>query len=182
MYDGAMQNEQAIEILASGKFMQMVKIGPWEFVRRHTCDGAVGIIATTDENELVLVEQMRIPMGVACLELPAGLVGDSQAEQGEPFAEAARRELLEETGFAATHIEHLHSVATSPGLSNEVIELFRATGLTREHPGGGVENESIKVHRVKIDVIDDWLAKQTAAGLIADGKVYFAAAMLQRGR
>ena len=106
---------------------------------------AVAVIATTDSHELVLVEQMRVPMGARCLELPAGLVGDTEADRGEAMLDAARRELLEETGYAAAAFEHLYSVATSPGLTSETIDLFRATGLTKKQDGGGVGHEDIQV-------------------------------------
>lgn len=180
MYDAAMDNQEAIEVLASGRFMQMVREGHWEYVRRHTAEGAVAVVATTAQDELVLVEQMRVPMGSACIELPAGLVGDSQADKGEALLDAAKRELLEETGYSAASLEHLCSVATSPGLSSEVIDLFRATGLTQEHDGGGVDHEDIKVHLIKVDALDDWLAKRAAQGMVIDVKVYYAAAYLQK--
>ncbi len=181
MYDAEMENKQALEVLASGKFMQMVRAGRWEYVRRHTAEGAVAVIATTDGDELVLVEQMRVPMGSHCLELPAGLVGDTAADKGEALLDAARRELLEETGYTATRLEHLYPVATSPGLSSETIDLFRATGLTKQHAGGGVDHEDIHVHLVKISELDAWLRERQAAGVVIDVKVYCASAMLQRG-
>ena len=176
-----MDDDSAMDVLASGRFMEMVRVGRWEYVRRHTAEGAVAVIATTDDDELVLIEQMRVPMGARCLELPAGLVGDTEADKGEAMIIAARRELLEETGYAATHLDHLYPVATSPGLSNEMIDLFRATGLTKQHAGGGVENEDIHVHLVKIDQLDTWLRSYQEQGTVIDVKVYFAAAMLQLG-
>lgn len=182
MYDAGMDENLPIETLASGQFMQMVRQGRWEYVRRHTAEGAVAVVATTDEDELVLVEQMRVPMGSPCLELPAGLVGDTQADKGEALLVAAQRELLEETGYAATSFNHLYPIATSPGLSNEVIDLFRATGLTKEHAGGGVNHENITVHAIKIDALDDWLASRAAQGMVIDVKVYYASALLQRNR
>lgn len=178
-YNATMSQDETIEILASGKFMQMVRDGRWEYVRRHTCDGAVAILATTEVGEVVLVEQHRVPMGCPCLELPAGLVGDTEADQGEAMLVAAERELLEETGYTAKSMEHLFPFATSPGLSNEVIDLFRATGLSKTHDGGGVGNEDITVHLVKADKLDDWLAEQRAAGFVIDMKVYYAAALLK---
>lgn len=180
MYDTQMDDKQGLEVLASGKFMQMIRLGRWEYARRHTCDGAVAVIATTNEGELLLVEQMRVPMGTNCLELPAGLVGDTEADKGEAMLDAAKRELLEETGYTATTFEHLYPVATSPGFSNEMIDLFRATGLTQQHAGGGVDHENIHVHRVKLNELDSWLSERQSQGAIIDAKVYFAAAMLLR--
>lgn len=175
-----MAHEYETEVLASGRFMQMIRKGHWEYVRRHTCDGAVAVVAITDQNELVLVEQWRVPMDAPCLELPAGLVGDTDEDKGEAGLDAARRELLEETGYAAATLEHLYPVATSPGLSSEIIDLFRATGLTKEHDGGGVDQEAITVHTIKINELQDWLAQQTADGMVIDVKVYFALAYLQK--
>ena len=175
-----MENSETIQVLASGQFMQMVRHGHWEYARRHNADGAVAILATTDEGELVLVEQHRVPMACPCLELPAGLVGDTAADKGEAMRVAAERELLEETGYTASSIEHLYPIATSPGLSNEMIDIFRATGLSKAQDGGGVGHEDITVHLVKVNELDGWLAKQRSAGMVIDVKVYYAAALLQR--
>jgi ADP-ribose pyrophosphatase len=174
-----MHSEPGIEILADGRFMQMVRDGRWEYVRRHTCEGAVAVIATTDDDELVLVEQHRVPMGSPCIELPAGLVGDTKADKGEALRTAAERELLEETGYAAATLRHLWPVATSPGLSSEVIDLFHATDLTRQHDGGGVDHENITVHRIKRRELEDWLTQQREAGKVIDVKVYLAQAYLR---
>jgi ADP-ribose pyrophosphatase len=175
-----MEVNETVEIVGSGKFMQMVRDGRWEYVRRHTAEGAVAILATTDADELVLVEQFRVPMGCACLELPAGLVGDTEADKGEALRVAAERELLEETGYAAAQLKHLYPIATSPGLSSEMIDLFRATGLSKQHDGGGDEHEEITVHLVKVHELDHWLAQQHERGMVIDVKVYFASALLQR--
>lgn len=159
--------------------MQMVRQGRWEYARRHTCDGAVAVVASTEDGELVLVEQYRVPMGQLCVELPAGLVGDTEADKGEAMLDAAKRELLEETGYTASTFEHLYPIATSPGLSNEIIDLFRATGLTKEHDGGGVDDENITVHTININELEHWLDQQRADGKVIDVKVYFALAYLQ---
>ena len=60
----------------------------------------------------------------------------------------------------------------SAGLSDEVITLFRATGLTKKAAGGGDASEDITVHHVPLDRIDAWLAEQTKAGKMVDLKLY----------
>lgn len=172
-----MQQQHDLEVMAAGRFLRLVKRGRWEFVDRPHTTGAVAVIAVTDNHELVLIEQHRVPMGRPCIEIPAGLAGDIDDAPDETFLETARRELLEETGFAAASIQHLYPIVTSPGLSSEVIDLYRATGLTREHQGGGVDGEAIRVHLVPLKAVDAWLDEHAQAGTPIDIKVYTAAAL-----
>ena len=177
-----MQEQDPPQVMAEGRFLRLVRRGRWEYAERPNTNGAVAVIALTDRDELVLVEQERVPLGRACVELPAGLAGDLDDDPQESFLEAARRELLEETGFAARHIDHLFPAVTSPGLTSESIDLYRATGLTRVHAGGGVGHEQITVHLVPVDHVDAWLAKRASAGLAIDIKVYAAAALAKGWR
>ena len=87
----------------------------------------------TDEDELVLVEQYRIPVQSRVLELPAGLVGDD-GDLDEDFRVAANRELLEETGYRASSLEELLTSPSTPGMANEMITIFFAGGLERVGP------------------------------------------------
>ncbi len=89
------------EVLHAGKFLKLMRDGRWEYVQRVTRDHAVIIIGLTPQQEVVLIEQPRIPAGGPVIEWPAGLVGDSAATADEAIEETARRELLEETGYAA---------------------------------------------------------------------------------
>lgn len=157
------------EILGEGRFLELVRDGQWEFVRRKNISGIVVIVAVTDARELVLVEQARPAVGGRVIELPAGLAGD-QGE--ESLDEAARRELLEETGYLADRWERLGDATPSPGLCAEVVTFFRATGLKRGGPGGGDASEEIVVHRMPIAGADAWLRAKVAAGLLIDEKVY----------
>ncbi|MFN3167648.1 MAG: NUDIX hydrolase [Phycisphaeraceae bacterium] len=177
-----MPESESNEVMAQGRFLRMVRRGRWEYVERPNTEGAVAVIAVTDAGELVLIEQHRVPLGRACVELPAGLAGDLDDDPDESFAQAARRELLEETGFHAETVEHLFPAVTSPGLTSESIDLYRATGLTRRHDGGGVDHEAITVRLVPIDAVDAWLAERSAAGLAVDIKVYAAAALAKAWR
>lgn len=175
-YDGPMQQDD-LEVMAAGRFLRLVKKGRWEYVDRPHTTGAVAVIAVTDDEELVLIEQHRVPMGRPCIEIPAGLAGDMDDDPDESFLQTARRELLEETGFSAQTLKHLYPIVTSPGLSSEVIDLYRATGLARVHEGGGVEGESIQVHLVPLSEVDGWLAGRAAQGTPIDIKVYTAAVL-----
>src|SRR5271154_1531774 len=102
-----MQNTHVKRIITSGKYVNLSTRRGWEFVERKNISGIVAIIAVTDERKLLLVEQYRPPMDKNVIELPAGLAGDARENQGEELERAARRELLEETGYEAREMERL---------------------------------------------------------------------------
>ena len=137
-----------------GRFITAVREGHWEYVRRSRGIRAAVILAETDAGEILLVEQDRIPIGRRCLELPAGLVGDDDENEIGNVEEAAARELEEETGYRAAHMQPLGEYYSSPGMVAESFTLVRASGLTRVGEGGGVEGEDIVVHLVpRADVV-----------------------------
>lgn len=151
-----------------GKWLQVLKKDGWEYVHRHNVHGIVAILAV-DIDEIILIDQFRIPVQNRVIELPCGLV-----EGGEDFKVAAQRELLEETGYEARHWTRLVDLAVSPGLSTEVITLFRASGLTKVSDGGGVssEHENIIVHVVKTELIKEWLEDKIKCGYHIYNTVY----------
>ncbi len=169
----------APETLFESRWLGLYRIGTWDFVRRPHSDAAVGILAITAENEIILVEQYRIPMQRLVIEVPAGLVGDEPEFEGESLAESAARELLEETGYRAGTIVPLISSPTSAGMTSETTHLFHASNLTRETAGGGVAGEKITVHHVPLTSRRAWLAKREAAGILIDFKIL--AALWQAG-
>jgi ADP-ribose pyrophosphatase len=114
------------------------------------------------------------------IELPAGLAGDVPEDADEPLEAAARRELVEETGYEATNLERLFEGPLSAGMTTEVVTFFRATGLTKTGAGGGDGSESITVHEVPLAEADRWLAGQAAAGKLVDPKVYVGLYVLTR--
>lgn len=163
-----------ITTLFSSRWLILQKIQHWEFVRRPSANAAVGILAITPENEIILVEQFRIPMQRSVIEIPAGLVGDEPQHAEESLADTAKRELLEETGYLAHDISLLISSPTSAGMSSEMTHLFLAKKLEKKHPGGGVDGESITVHHVPLSQLSTWLAEQTALGKLVDFKIHAA--------
>jgi len=158
--------------ITKGKYLHLVRRGTWEFAHRPNISGIVGILAVTDDRKVLLVEQFRPPVNANVIELPAGLAGDLDDARGESLADAAKRELLEETGYAAATMTELASGPASAGICDEVITLFAATGLTKQHDGGGDASENITLHAVPVDEIDDWLKQQRLAGKMIDLKIY----------
>ncbi len=92
-------------------------------VLRHP--GAVAVLALDERGRVLVERQYRPAVGGWVLEIPAGTL-----EPGEEPLEAARRELLEETGYEASRLCHMASFYPSPGVSSEVIHVYLAEGLS----------------------------------------------------
>lgn len=150
--------------------------GRWEYVVRVGRVAAAVILALTEAGELVLVEQYRPPLGMPCIELPAGLVGDTEA--GEDPLASARRELFEETGFVAERWEDFGCFASSPGMIGEVFHFYRATGLARVAPGGGDGDERITVHVVPLAEVPAFLDAARSRGCMIDTRLLIALPLL----
>ncbi|MCW1924676.1 NUDIX hydrolase [Luteolibacter arcticus] len=162
------------ETLFETRWLGLYRIGHWDFAKRPNADAAVGILAVTPDDEVVLIEQFRIPVQRKVIEIPAGLVGDEDEFRGEDLAATAGRELLEETGYRAGKIELLLASPTSAGMTSELSHLFFATDLVKEHDGGGTEHEDIKVHLVPRRELRAWLKEKEAAGYLLDFKIHAA--------
>ncbi len=158
-----------MEKLYEGKFLNMVREGHWEYCERVNNTGAVMVFACTPEGNVLLVEEFRPPIGRRCLCFPAGLSGDGGPESD---AAAARRELLEETGYEAAEMAFLFHGPSSPGLTSESLSFYLATGLRRVAAGGGVDNENITVREVPLDDVDAWLAAQVEQGIALDPRIF----------
>jgi ADP-ribose pyrophosphatase len=161
-----------IETRWEGRFVTVKQQGTWEYVSRSRGIHAAVILAiddAADGRHVILVEQYRVPMGINCIEMPAGLVGDDTA--GEAAELAAARELDEETGYAAAHWRNIGEFYSSPGMVSESFTLLVATGLTKVGEGGGVDSEDIIVHRVPLAAIEDFVAAKRAEGCGIDVRV-----------
>jgi len=158
--------------LYDGRYLKLVDRRGWELVARH--HRVVVLVAWTPADELLLVEQYRIPLEQRTIELPAGLVGDQPGQESESLLLAAGRELEEETGWRAGRLAELMPCPTSAGLSNEVVVFIRADELVRVGEGGGDESEDIRVHAIARRDIDAWLKARHAAGYAIDPKIYAA--------
>lgn len=93
-------------------------------VVRH--QGAVGVIAITDSNKIVMIRQWREPLKKVTLEIPAGKIEPDEQDDPE---KTAQRELNEETRFSASQFELVTKFYTSPGFADELMYLYHAVGL-----------------------------------------------------
>lgn len=118
--------------------------------------GAVTILPILDQGRVCLIRNHRLSVDQTLIELPAGTLDPGEAPQ-----ETARRELLEETGYDAEQLQLLHSFYLSPGILDERMHLFLATGLTlrqaERQPDEQIEN-----------LIVSW---EQALGLIRAGEI-----------
>jgi ADP-ribose pyrophosphatase len=158
-------------VVYEGKYQRMVVRGTWEYSERVHAGGLAAIIvAVTPDDDVLFVEQFRVPLQARTIEMPAGLVGDIDA--GESIEVSAIRELEEETGWTADHAEVLLIGPTSSGASSEKIAFVRASGLRRVGSGGGDASEDITVHAVPRTRAAAWLVQKMGEGYELDAKLW----------
>jgi len=159
-----------------GKFMSAVEITyrdakghvrTWEALERVGIGGIVVMIAVTPSGNVILERQFRPPMGRDVIELPAGLV-----EPGESMETAAKRELIEETGWSARRLEFLAEGPISTGASTETLRAYLCTGLEHVGKNGGDDNEIIEVIEVPIANVQEFLRDTQTKGTLVDLKVF----------
>lgn len=122
--------------------------------------GACAVIAFLDSENIILVEQFRLPLNKTLLEIPAGKLNKKE----DPM-DCAKRELQEETGYVAKEIEYLGSIATAPGFCDEIIHLYKAWNLSL----GEKNEDEDEFTSVKVLNIND-LKEMIKNGEIIDGK------------
>lgn len=169
------------ELLCNGRWLRLLRRGRWEFAERVHPGGGVMIIAVTEEDRVLFVEQWREALRQRAIEMPAGLVGDEPGRGEESVLAAAARELLEETGYRAGRLEWITAGPSSAGMSNEIISIVRAFDLRREQAGGGDASEDIRVHEVPRPAAAAWLLGKVREGYAVDPKVFAGLYFLEHG-
>lgn len=129
----------------------------WEIVEHG---GSVVILPVDESGHVLFVRQYRTAVGQELLELPAG----TRAED-EPFEECAAREIREETGMEAGHLQKIGDFYLVPGYSTELMAAFLATEL-KENPLQADEDEFLQVERIPLKQA----IQMAEAGQIQDAK------------
>lgn len=119
-----------------------------EFVK-HT--GAVAVIALDDQQRVLMIRQYRHPVREYLWEIPAGLLDIP----GEPKIEAAKRELLEESGYVAAEWSHLLDFATTPGGNDEIISIYLAQSLE-------LRGHDLTLEGEEVDLLVEWVPLREA--------------------
>lgn len=97
-------------------------VAKWDLIDHK---GAAAVVAVRGDGKLLMVRQYRNALERETLELPAGGLNG----RGEPTAEAAARELEEETGYVSSDLELLNSIYTTVAFCNEKIDIYLARNL-----------------------------------------------------
>ena len=126
------------------------------------------IVPLDDDGDVLLVRQYRHAVGETLLEAPAG-----QVEEGELPEECARRELQEETGYAAADFRRIGAFWPSPGFCDQLMHAFLARRLTPGRPAPD-EDENLEVVKYPLSRV----LKMIGSGQIRDGKTIAAVLMV----
>ncbi len=159
-----------------GKFLRFVvntyidKSGTkrdWESFERINCKGIAVIVPITYDNKILLIKQFRPPVNGYVIEFPAGL-----NDKGETLEDAARRELLEETGYYAKEMIFLTDGPMSSGSSGEILTAYLALGLEYKGIQGGDETEDLEIIEIPVSEIYTRLSELKVSGIYVDLKIY----------
>lgn len=139
------------------KSENILRLGPWLSVRQECVElpsgvqiptwyvlefpNWINVIAETCDGELVMIDQYRHAYGQTCYELVAGVI-----DEGETPLEAAKRELLEETGFGGGEWSEFMTLSPNPSNHNNLSYTFLAKGVERLQPQHEEPTEDIQVH------------------------------------
>jgi len=162
------------EKVLSGKFLNIFKKvfitrsgqeGIWEYVEYPNPNKRGVIIFALTKNKEVLLEKIfRVPCAEYVIELPAG-AADIKTETA---AEAAKRELLEETGFLAKKIIPILSAVSLPGLVNLELIYFFAPDVEFVGQQKCDDEEEIEVIKVPLNNLVDFVIEQSKISKVED--------------
>jgi ADP-ribose diphosphatase len=137
-------------------------IGELEMIRHPGASAIVPFLSDPrgEDPQVLMIRQYRYAADGYLYEIPAG-----RLDQGESPGDCAVRELKEETGCTAEHFEHLLTIYTTPGFTDEKIHLFMATGLVAGETKHEVD-EFLDLHPMRLSRA----LEMVEAGEIQDAK------------
>lgn len=107
----------------------------------------VGALPVTEEGKVIMIRQYRHALGEVCIEIPGGCVDDTDTS----LEMAISRELLEETGYSFSSIEHLGKISPNPSTNTNYLHMFLARGGKKVAAQHLDENEEIEVIEMTIE-------------------------------
>lgn len=116
----------------------------------------INVLPITPENKIILVEQYRHGVNEVTLEIPGGMV-----DPGEQPLEAAKRELLEETGYTSEEWDSLGKASSNPAIMTNFTHLFLAKNCMPEAEPETGQFEDITVHMIPLEEFWDWVRRGT---------------------
>ena len=113
----------------------------------------VTVVAVTEDNKIVMVRQYRHALGETLMEIPGGCVDDTDIS----LEDAAKREVLEETGYAFEKYEYLGKISANPSTNNNIMHMYLATNGKKVQEQQLDHNEEIEVYLFTIDEVKQML-------------------------
>jgi ADP-ribose pyrophosphatase len=121
----------------------------------YKASDVVVIVPFLDSSTLIMIRQYRYPLRKVLLEFPAGHI-----ENGEDVKEAAKRELLEETGYLAKELRYLYTYHPSVSKSRQLVHIFKGEGLIENESKHDSTEDIISVDTVSIIELKDMITKR----------------------
>jgi ADP-ribose pyrophosphatase len=162
LYEEKVSSKEIFKGKILSLYFDKVKLPNGKIATREkvTHPGAVAVVSINKEGEVILIRQYRYPIDRDLIEIPAG-----KLDSGEPPLECAKRELKEETGISGENFIHLTTIYTSPGFSDEKMDIYLITDFRMEE--NNPDHDEF-LHILKIDL--DECLKMIEDGRINDAK------------